>query len=232
MTRWHKTVLALAVMAVATLPLLDNATIKAWAQEQQRLANIIILNRLELASGVLTSARLRTGLSDESGSGVAVFGTAPTIATATLTLPIISTESVTAAGGTETLDSTDCGQMQLLDTAAGSVVTLPAATGSGCTFRFVVTVTNTSNDHSIVVVGNDNLIGGLLSMGTTADQSDAFSCVVADACDAVQMNGSTEGGIAGTWIVVQDVAADTWAITGVVISTDASATMLVAGVVS
>lgn len=155
-----------------------------------------------------------------------------TIATATLTLPIIATESVTAAGATETLTSADCGQTTLLDTLAGSVVTLPAATGSGCTFRFLVTLTNTSNDHSVVAVGNDEFVGGLISIGTTADQADAFTAAPAGGVDAIQMNGSTEGGLLGTWIVFQDIAADTWGIMGIVISTDASATMLATGVAS
>lgn len=185
-------------------------------------------------------------------SGVWNFGTAPTITsggsvvstTATQTLtnktltsptintPIMASESVTAAGGTETLTSADCGQTTLLDTAAGSVVTLPAATGSGCKFYFLVTVTNTSNDHSIVVVGNDEFVGGLISMGTTADQTDAFTAADAGDVDAIQMNGTTEGGLLGTWIMVQDISADNWGLTGHVVSTDASATMLASGVVS
>lgn len=151
---------------------------------------------------------------------------------ADVTIKIDDTRTVTAAGGTETLTSADCGQTILLDTAAGSVVTLPAATGSGCTFKFLVSVTNTSNDHSIVCVGNDEMVGGLLSMGTTADQVDAFTAADAGDVDAIQMNGSTEGGLLGTYIIVQDISADNWGLSGVVVSTDASATMLATGVAS
>jgi hypothetical protein len=158
--------------------------------------------------------------------------TSPTLTSATLNLPIVASESVTAAGGTETLTSADCGQTILLDTAAGSVVTLPAATGSGCTYRFLVTVTNTSNDHSIVVVGNDEFVGGLVSIGTTADNADAFTAADAGDVDAIQMNGTTEGGLLGTIITVQDISADNWGLSGTVISTDASATMLATGQVS
>lgn len=220
-----------ALVAAAVL-LATVGGVVLFAQEQQRLSNIIVLTRLDLASGVLTSARLRTGLSDETGSGSAVFGTAPTIASAVLTTPNISTESVTASGGTETLTSADCGQTTLLDTDTGSVVTLPAATGTGCTIRFFVTDGNGSNDHSIVVAdATDEFLGALISVGTTADNSDAFTAGPSDNFDAVQMNGSTEGGLEGTWIVVQDVASNTWAISGVAISTDASATMFASGVV-
>jgi len=199
----------------------------AFAQEQQRLYNIIVLTRLDFASGVLTSARLRTGLSDETGSGSAVFGTSPTLNT-----PIIASETVTAAGGTETLTSDDCGQTTLLDTDTGSVVTLPAATGSGCVLRFFVTDGNGSNAHQINVVGNDEFVGGLISIGTTADQADAFTAAEAGDTDRISMNGSTTGGLEGTWILLQDVSADNWAVSGIVVSTDASATMLATGQVS
>lgn len=155
-----------------------------------------------------------------------------TFTSPTINTPILASENVTAAGGTETLTSADCGQTILLDTAAGSVVTLPAATGSGCWFRFLVTVTNTSNDHSVIVVGNDEFVGGLVSIGTTADNADAFTAADAGDVDAIQMNGSTEGGLLGTFIVVQDIAADTWGLSGTVISTDASATMLATGAAS
>lgn len=224
MKRWHKIALLLAALTSAVTVFLTHP---AFAQEQQRLYNVIVLTRLELGSGVLTSARLATGLSNETGSGLAVFGTSPVLNT-----PNIASEVVTAAGGTETLDSTDCGQTILLDTAAGSVVTLPAATGSGCTYYFLVTVTNTSNDHSIVCVGNDEFVGGLISIGTTADNADAFTAADAGDVDAIQMNGTTEGGLLGTWIVVKDISADNWGLTGTVISTDAAATMLATGVAS
>jgi len=158
--------------------------------------------------------------------------TTPTLTTPTINTPILASESLTGAGATETLTVADCGQTQLWDTITGSVVTLPAATGSGCTFSFLVTVSNTSGDHSVVVVGNDEFVGGLISVGTTADQSDAFTAAVGGGIDAIQMNGTTEGGLLGTWITVQDIAADTWGLSGIVISTDASATMLASGVSS
>lgn len=181
------------------------------------------------ASGTAT---LTAPILSGSVTGTYTLAGTPTLTSPTLNLPIVASESVTAAGATETLTSADCGQTILLDTLAGSVVTLPAATGSGCRFIFLVTLTNTSNDHSVVVVGNDEFIGGLISIGTTADNADAFTAADAGDVDAIQMNGSTEGGILGTYIIVQDISADNWGLSGIVISTDASATMLATGVVS
>jgi len=180
----------------------------------------------------LTNKTLTSPTLGGTATGTYTLAGTPTFTSPTINTPIMASESVTAAGGTETLTSADCGQTTLLDTASGSVVTLPASTGTGCVFRFLVTVTNTTNDHSVVLVGNDEFQGGLISIGTTADQTDAFTAADGGDVDAIQMNGSTEGGLLGTYIVVQDVAADTWGLSGIVISTDASATMLATGVAS
>lgn len=155
----------------------------------------------------------------------------PTIASPTITGAIITNELVTAAGATETLTSADCGQTTLLDTDAGSVITLPAATGSGCIFRFLVTDGVGSNAHVINVVGNDEFVGGLINIGTTADQTDAFTAAQGGDTDRISMNGTTSGGLEGTFIVIQDVAADDWALWGTVVGTDASASPLATGAV-
>lgn len=180
----------------------------------------------------LTNKTLTAPALSGSVTGTYTLAGTPTFTSPTINTPILATETVTAAGGTETLTSADCGQTVLLDTATGSVVTLPAASGTGCVYRFIVTVSNTSNDHSVVVVGDDEFVGGLISVGTTADNSDAFTAADAGDVDAIQMNGSTEGGLLGTQIFVQDISADNWGLWGTVISTDASATMLATGVAS
>lgn len=241
--------------AIGALIVLFVGAALLYAQEQQRLFNIIVLDRFALGTAVTAifegatndASETTLTVTDPTADRTITFQNAThtvvgrdttdtltnkTLTSPTIDLPIMATESVTAAGATETLTSADCGQTILLDTLAGSVVTLPAATGSGCVYRFLVTLTNTSNDHSVVVVGNDEFIGGLISIGTTADQADAFTAADAGDVDAIQMNGSTEGGLLGTWIVVQDISADNWGLSGIVISTDASATMLAAGVVS
>jgi hypothetical protein len=76
-------------------------------------------------------------------------------------LPVGATLSVTASGY--------AGRTMLLDTAAGSVVTLPAATGSGTKFRFLVSVIATSNSHIIKVANaSDTMTGMVLSVSDDA----------------------------------------------------------------
>ncbi len=109
------------------------------------------------------------------------------------------------------------GKVILLDTAAGSVATLPAATGTGAKFTFVVSVTVTSNDHIVkVAASTDNeFVGNLFQ--TDADTSDtliSMPALDADAFDTITMNGSTKGGIKGDQFSVIDVATGQWQLEG------------------
>lgn len=136
--------------------------------------------------------------------------TAPTI-----TNPAVTTELVTAAGGTETLTSADCGQTVLMDTASGSVITLPDSTGTGCWYRFVVTVTLSSGTHDIVLANSgDDMAGSLAVVSTTIANSAAFVIVDGSDNDTIQMDGNTEGGEAGSVIFMQDIASNIWFVRG------------------
>jgi hypothetical protein len=127
------------------------------------------------------------------------------------TAPGGGVSNTTAAGSTLTLNAaTHAGRTILLDTASGSVVTFPAATGTGNTYEFLVSTTATSNSH-IVKVGNttDTMVGFSISIS-------AAGSIVADAAsgtdDTVTMNGTTTGGAVGTYIRCTDYAAGKWAV--------------------
>lgn len=118
-----------------------------------------------------------------------------------------------AAGATRTLTSDDSGRIINLDTAAGSVVTLPAATGSGCKFRFEVTVLATSNSHIVKVANaSDTMRGGGL-IADTDSAGAAYSFFAAAASDTITLNRSTTGSVSlGEWIEVTDNAANLWTV--------------------
>lgn len=118
-----------------------------------------------------------------------------------------------AGGSTLTLtELAHDGKTVALDTAAGTTITLPAATGSGMTLRFVVTVAPTSNQHRINVVGNDAFVGTINILDLDATAQAAFAAA-ADA-DQINLNTTTTGGKIGDWIALQDVLADRWAVMG------------------
>ena len=129
----------------------------------------------------------------------------------------VSTRLV-AAGGTLTLTlALHDGKTVLWDTATGSVLTLPAATGTGMKLRLVVSVTATSNNHSVACVGTDEFNGSLTSIDVdTSDATLAFAAEAGDDFDVITFNRTTTGLAAvGDWVELEDVAAGVWAVTGV-----------------
>jgi hypothetical protein len=134
-----------------------------------------------------------------------------------------------AAGAAKTLTKDNNGQTIELDTLAGSVVTLPAATGSGLKYRFLVTVLATSVSHKIQVASAADFFVGLI-LGSRVDSGNAVlgfaaanSGTVGTNSDTITLNRSTTGSVSvGEWIEVEDVAAATWAVTGVLSATGAA----------
>lgn len=126
----------------------------------------------------------------------------------------VSGRLVAAGSALTVTEALHDGKTVLLDTAAGSTITLPAATGSGMKLRFVVSVKPTSNQHRLNVVGNDQFEGqiNLLDMDGSAQAS--FAALDGADNDRIDMNGTTKGGQIGDWIELQDTLADKWTVIG------------------
>lgn len=126
----------------------------------------------------------------------------------------IDATRLVAAGGTKTLTSVDSGSIVCLDTAAGSVVTLPAATGSGATFKFLVTVTATSNSHVIQVANaTDEFRGYVIQDSDTATAPNIWWA--ADNDDTITLNRTTTGLAAqGEYFEVVDAASGVFFVRG------------------
>lgn len=121
-----------------------------------------------------------------------------------------------AGGSSLTLtEATHDGKTILLDTAAGTAITLPAATGSGMRVKVIVSATVTSNDHTIACAGTDEFAGVVYQVDTdTSDAVAAYPALAADNFDVITMNGSTTGGLAGDWYMLEDIASGVWALVG------------------
>ena len=129
-------------------------------------------------------------------SGTAT-GTYTLAGTPTLTAPIINdatgASALVAAGGTLTLTAaTHSDKTIALDTAAGSIVTLPTSTGGGARYRFLVTVTATSNSH-VIKVGNatDEMRGFVIQDSDSATAPNTWWA--ADNDDTITLNRTTTG---------------------------------------
>lgn len=93
----------------------------------------------------------------------------------------------------------------VVNRAAGSTITLPAASGSGAKYRFFVLTTITSNALIIKVANASDTMEGHALQG-----ADAGSTVnlweAGGTTDTITLNGTTTGGIKGDMIEVEDVA--------------------------
>lgn len=97
------------------------------------------------------------------------------------------------------------GKVVTLDLAAGQAGTLPAATGSGAKFTLFVATTYTGSATVKVANASDTMAGSAIIDGTTSTMFQT-----AATSDTITMNGSTTGGLLGTQIVLEDVAANVW----------------------
>jgi hypothetical protein len=121
------------------------------------------------------------------------------------------------------------GKTLLFDTLAGSVATLPAATGSGMNFRAVVSVLATSNSHKVQVANASDYMVGIIE-GTRVDTGNAVlgfaaanSGTVGTNSDTITLNRSTTGSVSkGEWLEFEDIAANTWAVKGCLSATGAA----------
>lgn len=122
---------------------------------------------------------------------------------------------------------THAGTVVRLSAAAGLTVTLPASAGDGSVYTFFVRTTVTSNNYIIEVANTTDVINGGVSVSTDAA---GVSILAAATDDTITMNGSTTGGLQGSWVKLTDVAAGFWMCEGFLVSTGAEATPFSAAV--
>lgn len=130
----------------------------------------------------------------------------------------------TAGGSARTLTHADAGMFIMLDTAAGTTITLPAALGTGDEFHFVTTVIATSNSHIVKVANATDVMTGSLSVVDHADGTCTMFGTVA-ASDTITLNRSTTGSVKiGEWFTIKDVKAGYFSVRGSVQATGSEAT--------
>ena len=107
------------------------------------------------------------------------------------------------------------GRTLLLGEVGGNAqvtLTLPDATGSGTTYKFVVSVTNTSN-YIIKVPDANNTIDGVITF-LDMDGTAVTGYGTAATSDTITLNGTTTGGLLGDHIELIDILADKWHVRG------------------
>jgi hypothetical protein len=119
------------------------------------------------------------------------------------------------------------GAVVVLDNATGKIITLPASAGNGDVYTVFVKTTVNSGNHVIQVAnGTDTLAGGVAISTDIAGVT--MLCGGTD--DTITMNGTTKGGVAGSWVRFVDVLAGVWMVDGFLCSTSTEATPFSAAV--
>lgn len=121
------------------------------------------------------------------------------------------------------------GKLVTLNRAAGIAVTLPAATGSGAVYRFYVGTAVTSNSTTIKVANaDDTMVGHVLS--TLAAGGTTFGETAQGTDDTITMNGTTTGGLVGSYIECVDHEENVWRVFGLLAGSGTLASSLSATV--
>lgn len=110
-----------------------------------------------------------------------------------------------------------------LKAAAGLTVTLPASTGKGDKYMFFVATTVTSNSDIIKVANSTDVIQGTLDIAAAGGVA-GVSAGTAATSDTITMNGTTTGGILGSYIELTDVSLGFWQLQGNLLASGTVAT--------
>lgn len=131
-----------------------------------------------------------------------------------------------AAGGTLTVtEAAHEGKVICLDTAAGSVVTLPDSTGGGGRYYFLITVTATSNSHVIKCANATDEMRGSIMAATDAAGLPINTWTAADNDDTITFNRTTTGTAAqGHWVECIDATSNHWFVRGFIEQSGTEAT--------
>lgn len=136
-------------------------------------------------------------------------------------------QPITVTAATTLSQHHHAGNTLVLDSTTGRIITLPASTGKGDVYTLYIKTTVSSGSHVFQVANSTDVLNG--SIGLTTDIAGS-TLPTAASTDTVTMNGSTTGGLAGSWLRVTDVVAGFWMLEGSLNCTGTEATPFSAAV--
>ena len=175
------------------------------------------LNAVDIeVSGVLRSNTIQSDTSD-SDISISSQGTGAVAISSQLTLTGSFLPAIHTFTATDSITIAEhAGRTLLLGEVGGNAavtLTLPAATGTGAVYKFIVSVTNTSNYKIQVADATDTIDGIMLYLDEDGTAVSAFPTVAAS--DTITLNGGTTGGIVGDYLELIDIATNQYHVRGV-----------------
>jgi len=112
-----------------------------------------------------------------------------------------------------------------LNLAAGQAGTLPFATGKGSCYRVFVQTTITGSTTIVTQSGNNPKTGARDGFyGQAQLTGSAIGQFAANNSHTITMNGTTQGGIAGSYLELEDVAPGVWRVNALLCGSGTTAT--------
>ncbi len=126
------------------------------------------------------------------------------------------TQAPIGVGSSVSATAVHAGATYLLDTAGGSTLTLPAATGTGNKYRVVVSVSTTSAAHKVLAASVSDFIVGAAIGQSNAGAVLGFHSAAATNHSLQMPNAGSQpsGGIIGDSYEFTDIGANLWECTG------------------
>ncbi len=122
-------------------------------------------------------------------------------------VPVEGSGAIVASTATQVTvtQALHAGRTLMLNSTHTTTVVLPAATGSGNIYTFKVGVAGTEGSKIIQVANSTDVING----GSTAwnTQATVLTFIATASDDTITMNRTTTGGLIGSTVTIQDVAA-------------------------
>lgn len=148
--------------------------------------------------------RLRTYMAGQLASAVAITGGTISGVTMSNNTSVNSPVAVTSSTVTIT-QAANAGRTTYLNRAAGITATLPAATGTGATYTFVIGATVTTPSTIIKVANSSDAFIGFSQVVSDNSAAVLGYIAAANTDDTITLNGTTTGGYAGDIITIRDV---------------------------
>ncbi len=153
-------------------------------------------------------------------------GTVVDITSSTTLNPVDHGGRIVAVGGS--LAAALTLTLPAINTTANSITSGPGQdpntiNNEGVVYTIWVPTTISTSSLKIGTDGTDKFVGSVISVDT--DSSGAVvGFTAASTNDFINLNGTTTGGVAGTWIQIVAIAANKYMVTGVVLGTGSVAT--------
>jgi hypothetical protein len=125
----------------------------------------------------------------------------------------LSAVAIAANGATLTATSElHAGRVVNFGALTGTIVTLPAATGTGDVYTFVISIAATSNANIIKVANATDVMDGILNVQADTDADGTLACWMAEVGDDTMTfaGAATTGGIKGGYIQCTDYLSGFW----------------------